>query len=609
MVGRPVVRAGLLTSVDPYYPVMTRARFRPAGATAAAFSAALARPSGGAVSTVAFSVPGTDALPLDDFHARRSITLGQLARAWVSFTHGTVGLVALDFQCGDASANPTAFVSALSAATRVTVDCGDTTLTAAQVGALVVSALDGAGISATNDSGAIVVDNASGLTVPPAVDMTDESLRGMWGMQADHWGNIGSLSQDLNQNGGTDAVVWQHLGTLPAAGRIVGAYAWCNTGGAQCVMRLAVGTGPAYSTNPGAITIIGEGTATSAAADGFGAVAFAAAAVGASTEIWVAHATDTAGAGLRYRLHSASPTGRGDIPSGQNILVDETRDPSSTNEFGASVTPTVDNNYAIYSALGILFELPDAQGNYPADGSVQILWGDHNPDISHGTQLVVGPSGSPTISDEWTSHRAYPLPHSDLYVTEVSRVSGDLNDDDEAADREDSRAGMYDWPDLAYPSTTAASLHADLGPMGLQVNARATLVLSTPVAIGSDVISGWWSIGFGYTTADGTQLDLMELPVFFDAQSDDYFIDAWDHESREVWHDDMIAANAAYALPNATSEYRSRVNLGSDMPSTSNATTSTALPDPYETDASDDGPAAIALDTLLMVRAGIVAGS
>ncbi len=548
-------------------------------------------------STVAFTVPGSDLFPANMFHARRGLLGGTLARHWLAFTYGG-GLHVVDISHGGSSANPIAFVASLAAATRHTVALPSSSRTAAQVATAIVAQLVADGLPATADDSLVTIQGASNLVIPPAVDMTDTSLRGMWGMQRDDWGD-GAGGHTLNQDGGTNAVVWMHLGTLTAAGRVSGAYAWCNTTGAQSTMRLVVGTGPAYSLSPGAITVIGHGTATSDAVTGFASVAFDAVDVGASTEIWVGHATDTPGAGLRFRAQSATPLGAGDIPPGQDILVDLTRNPSSTNAFGSSVTPTVDAHYAVNSALGVVFELPDGDGNYPADGSLTAVIGDHNPDVDHGTQFDAGPG---ILSGETTHQRNVKLPWSAVEATEISRVVGDT------ASGEDCRAAFYSWTDTNHPSTTPADLIADLGRIGVTAgtgNRRITLSLATPVDVSSDAVAGdWWSLGFNYTTSDGSAISTLTLPVFLDGVSGDSgWLNCWE-DDREAWHDNVRGASE-YALDAGVQEYRTRVAAGNNGMNTTDA--DSPWVDPMATDPSDDSPSAIAIDTVTVVRPGFAA--
>lgn len=502
----------------------------------------------------------------------------------------------VSFAHGGSSADPTVFVPALAAATHVPVDLGSSSRSASYVASAVVTALDGAGVSGASAVGATVtIASASNLTIPPTVDTTDTSLRGMWGGQRDDWGD-GGAGQALNQNGGTGGTGSVHLGQVGTAGRILAVYLWTRTDTAAMVTRLMASTGPVYSTSPGAMTLLAQGTAS---IQGFGGLVTEAVAFGATDRIWAQYASDTATAGIRYRAHGATPVGRGQIGAGEALIWDTTRSASSATVFGSTYTPTADATYNIYVMIGVAFELPDAEGNYPANGSLTLRIGDQHPDPDHGTQFDVDPS---IIDGETTHHRQDVLPWTDSEIVSATRTIGNT------AAGEDCRAALYDVPDLDFPGTTPASLIADLGPMGMTAgtgNRAVTLTLDTPVLVGSDVLTGpYWSLGFNYCTDDGDPLVTMVLPVFLDAvPGDSGWLNCWE-DGRGTWHDDIRGANN-YAQPAGVTEYRTRVAAGNDgMPTT---IITEAWPDPMVTDASDDSPSAIALDWVIVERSGIVA--
>lgn len=551
--------------------------------------------SGAVATSVAFTVPGSDLFPVDLFHLRRGLVGGTLARSWVAWTH-TDGLRVLDIAHGGSSADPTAFVPSLAAATRTTVMLAASTRTAAQVATAIAAALVGAGIDAVAVGATVTITGigVADLVIPPAVDMTDESLRGMWGAQRDDWGD-GGAGHGLNANGGTGGTGSVHLGALGTAGRVLGVYLWTRTDTVATVVRLAAHTGPAYSASPGALTPLVQGEAT---IQGFGGIASAAVAVGASSPIWATYTSNTATAGIRFRSHGLTPVGRGQLGSGEVLVWDTTRSSSSSTAFGSSYTPTVDATFNIYVSIGVVFELPDAQGRYPADGSITALIGDHNPSVSHGTQFNAGPA---ILAGETTHHRQSTLPWSDVTATSVSRVIGDT------ASGEDCRVSLYEWADLNRPSTTPAALVADLGRMGFTAgtgNRRFTLTIASPPDVsGPGLVGDWWSLGFNYTTSSGAAITTLTLPVFIDDVSGDSgWLDAW-VDDRETWHDDIRGANN-YAPAAGVTEYRTRVSAGNTGMNTTDA--DDAWIDPMATDASDDSPSAIAIDTITVVRAGIV---
>lgn len=551
--------------------------------------------SGAVATSVSFTVPGSDLFPVDMFHLRRGLVGGTLARSWVAWTH-TDGLRVFDIAHGGSSADPTAFVPSLAAATRTAVTLASSTRTAAQVATAIESALVADGIDAVAVGATITITGigVADLVIPPAVDMTDESLRGMWGAQRDDWGD-GAAGHGLNANGGTGGTGSVHLGALGTAGRILGVYLWTRTDTAATVARLMASSGPAYSASPGAMTPIVQGEAT---IQGFGAIASAAVAVGASTPIWAQYRSNTATAGIRFRAHGSTPVGRGQLGSGEVLVWDTTASASSSSAFGSTYTPTVDATFNIYVSIGVVFELPDAQGRYPANGSLTALIGDHNPSVSHGTQFNAGPG---ILAGETTHQRNAKLPWSDVTATAISRVLGDT------ASGEDCRAAFYEWADTTHPSATPADLVADLGRLGVTAgtgNRRFSLALGTPVDVSSSAIAGdWYSLGFNYTTSSGAAIGTLTLPVFLDdVNGDSGWLDAW-VDDRETWHDNVRGASE-YALDAGVQEYRTRVSAGNTGMNTTDA--DDPWVDPMATDASDDSPSAIAIDTITVERTGFV---
>jgi hypothetical protein len=552
----------------------------------------LAFEQGEASSSVAFALPASDAYPLDLFHARRALVGGRLARAWVAFTVGGT-LRVFSFSQGGSRADPTVFVPALEDATHTYVPLGASSVTADEARTALIAAAAGVGVTITaNGTDAqgraiCVVEGGSGLVIPPAV-AHNNALRGMWGAQRDDWGE-GTGVAVLNADGGTSGTGSMHVGNpgaaLSRAGRILGVYLWGHTGHAP---RLAASSGPAYSTSPGAMTILGQGVA--AALNGFGGALFDAAAIADSDELW-AHYRENAAGGPRYRLHGQTPVGRGNLGTGQVLVWDTTASASAASAFGASYSPTADATFGIYVMIGVIFELEDENGNYPADGSLDTWIGDQNTDPDHGTQFDAGPA----LIDNETTHHRFLLPDwQSIRVTQVRRGVAAI-----AAD-EDSRACFYGpWLDLDFPATTPPDLIADVGLMGLAGNSDAitTLTLPSPVDL-APAAGQYGSLGFNYVTSDGSSVDTYTLPVFLDAASGDAsWLNCW-VDDRETWHDDIRGASDR-APTSGVSEYRTLV---AGMPIDAWADT---YPATFDTDASDDSPAAIALDAFRVQLVGI----
>lgn len=553
---------------------------------------------GGGAGSVTFLLPSSDLFPSNGldalFYARRGLVGGTLARCWFAATIDGA-LTVIDFAHGGSSADPTVYVAAMAAATRIPVDLGALAATAEDVANAIIAALDAEGITATAEDNldgrwALTIANATDAVVPASVDLTDTSLRGMWGLQRDDWGT-GAEGQDLNGDGGTGGTGTVHLGQIGTAGRIIGLYLWSRTDGVPMVVRLGASSGPAYSASPGLMTLLAQGTES---IQGFGTVVTDSVAFGATDEIWAHYRSNTAGtAGVRFRSHGQTPVGRGQQGAGQVLVWDTTASASSGTAFGATYSPTADATFNIYAAIGVIYEIPDGDGNYHADGSLTLRIGDQNPDPEHGTQFLAGPV---FLTGETTHHRFQWLEDTNLEITEVWRTVSAIGAD------EDSRVAFYGpWADLDFPSTTPAPLLSDVGRMGITAAGANQYVLPSPIPAGSETLGTGVviSLGFNYIR-NGGDPTTYTLPVYLSVAGDNAWLDCWE-DDRGTWHDDIPGASGrGYSA--GVSEYRTRVSAGNNNMPTSWAAT---YVDPFGTDASDDSPAAIAPDWTITARAGL----
>lgn len=561
---------------------------------------------GGSVGSVSFSVPAQEAFEADLFHLRRGFVGCNTSRMWVALdSGGTTYVVSGD--CNGSRADPTVYVSSLSGATHAFANLGSSDQTSADTAADFVTALAGLGLSASvtgvdgDGDSIITVDNASNLVIPAAV-ATNNALRGMWGGQRDDWGS-GGAGQSLNADGGTNGTGSIHLNPLsadadiPAAtdARILGVYVF---GAGGFTPLLAAGTGPVYALDPAAITVVGEGQIASGLTGGaVGYVLFDdPAPITTDDELWAIYRGDaaTAPGGPRYRPHGGTPEGSGDIPVGEQLCWDTTVDDAATTPIGATYDPTNNSNFAIYINIGLIVEVADSNGNFPADGSIDTWIGDQNTDDEHGTQVAAGPA----IVDTETTHHRFLLPDwSTIPVTQVRRAVDAIGAD------EDSRVAFYGpWTSLTIPvpALSEPNLIADLGVLGLAGNSDqyTTLTLGSPVDI-SAAANAYISLGFNYVRSGGAANDTYTLPVFTEGTGDGAFLNAW-VDDRDTWHDDIIGASGGRALVSGVSEYRT---LGASTLPVDDLTDT--FPDPFDPDPTDDSPAAIALDAYRVQVGGI----
>lgn len=552
----------------------------------------------GGIPDLELYLPGSDVFPFDEFHVRRGLVGGTLSRCWFAVTvDGTT--YDYSFQHAGSRADPTVHVASHSGRAHRFIDLGASANTPAQVVTACIAALALDGITAV-DGGAVdsrrslVISGATSIGLPPAVTPSLVE-RGAWGAQRDDWGS-GAVT--LNGNGGTTGTGSIHVGNpntqagmAGRTGRVLGVYLWAHGGHAP---RLAAFTGPAYSLAPTALTPLGQAVASAiggVGVTGFGGVLFAdAAAFGSADNLWAAYRENIAG-GPRYRLHAQTPVGRGDVALNQQLIWDTTASSAPTTAFGATYTPTPDATFGIYISIGVIFELQDASGNYPADGSIDTWIGDQNTNPAHGTQF----GADPTFLTGETTHHRFVWPEWTAYSVTQFRRAYQVVDADET-----SRIAIYGpWATLAFPASPAPALISDLGVMGvLTPNAYTTLTLGTPLAMES-YGGNYVSVGANYVRSGGA-LATMTLPVFLDATTaDNSWLNAWE-DDRTTWHDDIIGASGARALSSGTAEYRTRNNVG--MPNTDPAT---GYPSPMAVEGDDDSPNAIALEATHVVRAGI----
>lgn len=548
--------------------------------------------------TVSFTVPGSVIFPatgaLSLFCGRRAMVGGSLARCWVAATIGGVQRV-IDIGHGQ-STDARDWVASLAGAQRTAVDLGAVTVDAETVATEIVDALALDGITATAEDATggrwrVTIQNATDLVVPPNVDTTDIDLRGMRGGYRDNWGG-GGAGQALNANGGTGGTGSVHVGQQGAEGRVLGVYLWTRTDTVAQETVLAASVGPAYSATPGAMTVLGQAELT---IQGFGAAPVDPAGFLGTEELWAQYGSDTATAGIRFRLHGQTPVGRGDLGLNERLVWDTTRTP--TDAFGPSYTPTADADFAIYVMIGLIVEHPDGDGNYPANGRWLVAIGDHNPDPGHGTQFGAGPA---ILTGENTGHRIDVPAWPQMRLVTVDRVMVALGPD------EDSRLGLYQYDDLDFPSTTPAALVDDFGPMGIDtVGEHYTFTVPDGgLEVGTDTLSGsrYLALTFNYIRNGGDPL-VATLPVFLETAGDGYFGDAWTDE--RAWHDYVPGASEiapVSGLP-AGIEYRTRSTSGNvGQPVTWGAT----YPNPMDPTGADSPPA-LPLDFAIYVIDGIQA--
>lgn len=557
-------------------------------------------------SSISITCPNAEIYSPDTLHGRLGLVGGQLARCWWAFTHGGINYV-VTYQQGGSGADPTEHVASLSGYTVITVDLGSVYRDGSAVASLSVTAINTElGTSdASADGAALSIDGASDLEIPPDVDTTDMTLSGMAGVIREiHETSIG-ITQ-ANTNGGTNATSAQHVQALSGRTGFASARAcrpialYCAGHGGWRPLLGIGGLGTADSMTPGTFTMFAEARLADGLANGeIGLAPIAAVPAGMDTDdtFWFFTRGDTATSpgGSRVRQHGRTREFNGDFSLGNGtttgmLLVDNAADDAATTSFGSSYAFTVSSSFGFYLTGGIVFEVADANGRYPANGRFRKRFGSHMAE-NQGTQFIADGN---QLDDEVTAHRFLFPEYQYLTVNAIGREY------DTVAATEDSRAAFYQFDDLAYPSTTAAVLLADLGPTGPASGEITRTEVTAELGMTNvDRVSGdWCALAWNYVPANAS--GDWALPVYLDeAAGDDSWVDMWIGSQRSEgtafyrghtsipMYSGRIRGGGFRAPSSDANEYRS-INIAG-MP---HDTILETYPDPWVTDATDDTPSA-----------------
>jgi hypothetical protein len=568
-------------------------RLSPSAVTPTLVGASGAAPAG----TVEITFRSSDVFAEDTFHWRRGFLGGTLARAWASIEQDGTRYV-VSFEQGGSSADPTDWEAALSGATHAFADLGMSNQSATEVAAAFVTAIEGLGVTGVSaDAGVVTIEDASGLLIG-ADGSSDTSLRGMWGMQRDFGWYDGVTTN--GSMGGTGSV---HIPS-PGTGRVLGLYIRAQSGGD---VRLALSTGPAYSTNPTVCTVLGQGVVEDVADNDMAVVLFdAPVAIDAGDSLWF-HFRGLAATQLRFREHGGTPTANGDLVDGEQLLWDTATvaDGDPTVVFGATYDPDPTGGggpFALYASVGILYELEDGDGRYPCSGNIDTWAGYLGPALTNASLTI--PSD---MYDETVHFRAHTPAWTTVDLTEIRQAVGTRTAGD------DFGIGLYVWQvaDIPeFPSLDPASLLVSIGPFGVTTaSANNTHVLASPRDIGTTVLGGAAiSVAVNCGRAGGTQATTLQF-VYDEDVVNEPSLDHWTDDGR-AWSDWID--EGSYGDPRGgglqDTEYQTRTSNGSTMPAGDPTAT---WPDPFEVDSSgtpDAAPRNVPRMALHLVRV-VITGS
>lgn len=531
-------------------------------------------------STVSITFPSVVVFPLDDFHIRRGLVGSNASRAYFAFTQGAT-TYGTDTTHEGAGADCTAWNTSLSGATRIAVSLSSGAHTGAEWAAAVESALSGAGVTGVSRVGATVtIDGGSDLALAPAMTY-DTSARGLWGMQRRSYGPGFDLSEGAM--GGTGSV---HATAPATAGRVLAVV--MRATGANAV-RLGIADGPAYSTTPAAFSNGVEGSSSIGTDSELRVLRLAEPqAYASATDKWISFRGVAGGnPSLRYRAHASDPEGRGDLPSGEQLLFSTAEsDPTVAIYSGGAYTHGSEAGpYSIYSFVGFVYETPTA-GEYAGRGDIVTAVGKHGASAAAPTATIAADMDAETFA------MRHPIPW-DCRVTDI--------DVDVAASAVDEDLGLslYAFGDVVAPSVLGATLlYASTG-FGVAGTGTQRHTPATPIDVPAGTILG---VEFNAGNLDGTTpTDTISVNYHPDGGGQQAWLTAWVDDGR-AWNDMDPNGGGGYGVE---TEYRTRSSVGGGMPE---GDPSPTWPDPFVVDASDDNSVRNHLQHLVhLARAGMVA--
>jgi hypothetical protein len=530
------------------------------------------------------TVPSSDAFPVDAFHLRRALVGGTLARAAVAVEQGGT-CYAASISHGGSRANPVTFDSAFAGCEHAFAALGSGDQTCSDVAGALATALESAGASDVTAEGCdVTVDGGTSVTVgrPRSTDRADQ---GVWGMQRDYGFVDGSTT-----NGAMGATGGVHI-TAPACdGRIT---TLCIRADGGENVRLGIGDGPAYSTNPAAVTIDGQCVATAVDNNALGCCTLTDPASFTSADDEWFFFRGSGSQQLRFRDHSPA-NGFGDLTASEQLIWSGLSGDSAV-AFGATVDVGGGGGpFALYASVSFVYECADA-GTYPGDGALD-EWVGYQP-----TSIASADLTDPTdMADETVTFRYPTPPWSSATLTQIRQGVGTRTAGD------DFGLALYYWDaaDVAeFPSLNPATLLQSVGPFGVSAAAGFnTHTLVSPQNVSDDFMSGnllatSWNCG----RAGGAQATSLQFVYDENGTATDCDLAHWGDNGR-AWSD--FCDEQGYGVD---TEYQSRESNGSTLPFSD---PTLEWPDPFAVDAdgtTDAAPLNAPRQAIRIVRTGITA--
>lgn len=476
-------------------------------ATTVAANAARGPAGGGEPSTstsVSITFVDGEAYPGDAAHMWQGLIGGRYARSYWPWLDGET-LRVVSFAQGGSGADPRDFVPELADAEWAEADLGAGDVTGEDVAAAFAVAALSLGSEWEVDGATVSRDGADDSGVTPTAWADRGEIR-IHGAHRDYGTVDGSTD-----NGPIGGTIGNHTDSPGPNYRVI-AIAGRSDGGNS--VRLWAASGPAYATNPGAMTPFVEEVVTMD--NNVLTIAPLAAAVACpDDDIWQGMRA-IAGQLLRFRYSGATPVGRGDFPLGEDLFLDTSED-DPTVELGDPFDPgNGGGNYGLYPHIALVLE----RAPYWGDATItSLIVGLHNdPDFS---AQAPGPTQTPPLDmgHETVSLRTVPPPWpARMIAVEVAIAAWTAGDDMGGA--------IYEWFDLDLPASTPPSLVQDLGPLGVAGTGWHHFDFPTPIDTdGTEILS--LTLVCGLLAPGGGMADTLSMFYDEDISNQDIYPTGW----------------------------------------------------------------------------------
>lgn len=526
-------------------------------------------------------------------NARNAFVGGWLSREAFGLTSAAGNLYAIGMRHQDSGADPTQNASLSAAVDWQYAEIPDGDQGAAAVATAFVAGVDalagspftcviGTPFTASETSaiegttaGVEYVDveifGATSGWIGPTMPARHETIRGARGCARTDFGtgNTGVAAA-------VGATASFHLTGRTGAHRAIGVVAWQCSGSGD--MRMALGTGPAYSATPTAFSLLHEGVSGEESADGTMLAPFTdAPLVSSAASLWMSwRAAGTRS--IRSRAHASSPVGNGELTLNERIISSSvSTDPTVAIYSGGSYTfgsPIGGSPFAFYPGLAYLYEAPDGNGDYYSTSNVEGVIGFHG-DVQTG-----GTNGAPAVLVQIGEHFRLGVPWLATYDATRDFLLANSDGVD------DGYGTVYDWTaasSTGIDPTGSIPLLEEHGALGVTTGAGWKTHVGDGVDLDPDVTT-MWSPGWWWGRAGGGALTTLTSHYDVPGASSAY-LTGWS-DGNTGWSD-MVDSGELWGLGLRGVRCQYLTSTTGDMPVGTLTTPAPALFDPDATDATD----------------------